>query len=269
MANVRKTRRTGGAMNLVNTSLLLVAGWLAHPLQAHALTLCYEDARNTLGNTSDRQAQNYHLVMQAAAKSGEQVKLLPLPWKRCLSQVAKGLVDGALDASYTEERAAFAAYPTTADGKPDPKRRIWAGGYSLYKLKTSAVHWDGQHFTHLTGPVGLQLGYSIGDDLKRLGVPVAEFSGDAEVLLKRLTEGHVPLVALLTDAGDALLEDPALSGVVEGIQPAFSQKPYFVIFHKRYYVDHHKAVEGFWANIATVRESQAFKQFVRAQLKKS
>ena len=268
MANVRKTLRTGGAMNLATTFSLLMAGLLGCTPFAHALTLCYEDARNTLGNTSDRQAQNYHLVMQAAAKSGEQVKLLPLPWKRCLSQVAKGLVDGALDASYTEERAAFAAYPTTADGKPDPKRRIWAGGYSLYKLKTSAAGWDGQNFTHLTGPVGLQLGYSIGDDLKRLGVPVAEFSGDAEVMLKRLTAGQVPLVALLTDEGDALLEDPALSGVVEGIQPAFSQKPYFVIFHKRYYADHQKNVEGFWSHLATVRESQAFKQFVRAQLKK-
>ena len=254
-------------MNLVKTSLLLVAGMLGHPLQAQGLTLCYEDARNTLGNTSDRQAQNYHLVMQAAAKSGERVKLMPLPWKRCLSQVAKGLVDGALDASYTEERAAFAAYPTTADGKPDPKRRLWAGGYSLYKLKTSAAGWDGQNFTHLTGPIGLQLGYSIGDDLKRLGVPIREFSGDAGVLLKWLTAGHVPLVALLTDEGDALLEDPVLAATIEGIQPAFSQKPYFVIFHKRYYADRQKAVESFWTHIATVRESQAFKQFVRAQLK--
>ena len=235
---------------------------------ARALTLCYEDVRNTLGNTSDRQAQNYHLVTLAAAKSGEPVKLLPLPWKRCLSEVAKGQVDGVIDISHTEERAAFAAYPSTADGKPDPARRIRSVGYTLYKLKTSAVRWDGRNVSQLNGPVGIQLGYSIGDDLQRLGVATAEFAGDAQVLLRRLVNGEVPLVALLTDEGNALLEDPALASVVEGLLPAFSEKPYFVAVHKRYYAAHQKAMEDFWAQLALARESTAFKQFVRAQPKK-
>lgn len=255
-------------MNLVTTFLLIGGLLLGHSRQAQALTLCYEDAKNTLGNTSDRQAQNYHLLTQAAAKAGLRVKLLPLPWKRCLSQVAKGVVDGALDASYTPERARFAAYPTTPDGLPDAKRSIRSIGYSLYRNKGSPVSWDGQRVLHLTGPVGLQLGYSIGEDLQRLGVPVAEFAGDAEVLLKRLAAGQIQLVAVLTDEGDALLDDPALGGVVESLQPAFSLKPYFLIVHNRYYANHRTTVETLWTHIAQVRDSQAFKQWVRDQRKK-
>lgn len=236
-------------------------------LCAQVTQICYEDAENIPWNTADGQGLNNKLVLWAAAQSGMRVEMTALPWKRCLVDVAGGRMDGAVGASFTDERASFAVYPTTALGKPDPARRIRMDGYSLYRLKGNPADWDGRHFVHLSDPISAQLGYAIVGDLKAMGVAVEESSGDAAQHMRKLTQGHVPLVALLSYEGDALLQDPEFADRVERIQTAFSRKPYFVIFSKPYYDKNKKAVDDLWAAVAVVRESPAFKKLVKEKLR--
>jgi polar amino acid transport system substrate-binding protein len=248
----------------VSLALLL----LSHSLYAQGMSICYEDAENVPWNIAGGQGLNNRLVKLAAAQSGVAVDLQALPWKRCLADVAAGRVAGVLGASYTDERAAYAVYPTTASGELDATRRIRFDGYSFYRLKGSAPTWDGKSFSKLAGPIGVQLGYAIASDLKKMGVPVDESAGDARAHMAKLAQGQQSLIALLTYEGNALLMEPEFAGVVEAVQPAFSQKPYFVIFNKAYYHDNQKTVEALWAAMAVVRESPAFKQLVRDKLKK-
>jgi polar amino acid transport system substrate-binding protein len=236
-------------------------------LCAQVTRICYEDAENIPWNTADGQGLNNRLVRMAAAQNGMRVDLIALPWKRCLIEVADGRVDGAIGASFNDERASFAAYPMAAPGKPDPARRIRFDGYSFYRLKGSPANWDGNRFVHLSDPISAQLGYAIVRELKTMGVAVEESSGDAAQHMRKLTQGHVPLVALLNYEGTALLQDPEFADRVERIPTAFSKKPYFVIFSRPYYDNNRQAVEDFWAAVAVARESPAFRKLVRDKLR--
>jgi len=255
-------------MKTIRALCLSAALVLSHSAYAQATKICYEDADNIPWNVAGGKGLNNELVRLASEHSGVPIELLPLPWKRCLLYVADGRVAGALGASYTDERASYAVYPTRADGKLDVTRRIRFDGYTLYRRKGTEVSWDGKSFTNLVGPVGVQLGYAISGDLRKLGVTTQESGGGAQSQLRMLIKGQVAVVALLTNEGDALLLDPEFSSEVERIQPAFSQKPYFVIFNKQYYVDHKKLVDDLWAAIASVRESAAFKQLVSEKVRK-
>lgn len=253
-------------MHTKKAIFLLALLMVSQGLCAQVTRICYEDAQNIPWNTADGQGLNNRLVRLAAAQSGMRVDLMALPWKRCLIEVADGRVDGAVGASFNDERASFAAYPMDALGMPDAARRIRFDGYSFYRLKGSPADWDGKRFVHLSDPISAQLGYAIVRDLKTMGVAVEESSGDAAQHMRKLTHGHVPLVALLSYEGDALLQTPEFADRVERIPTAFSRKPYFVIFNKPYYGNNQKAVDDFWAAIAVVRESAAFRKLVRDQL---
>lgn len=230
-------------------------------------TVCHDDTDNFPWLAKGSQGIANKLVAMAAAKSGITIEQQPFPWKRCLYNVANGTVAGAFAASYNDERAGFAVYPTTADGRLDDSRRIKSDGYSLYRLKSSSAHWDGTQFVNLTGKIGSQLGYSSTAELKKYGVPVAEFGDLPEVSMKRLMAGEVQMLALMTYEGDEQMNDPKVAAAVEKIASPFVEKPYFVIINKTYYGAHKKQVDDFWAALGAARESAEYKKLFREHLR--
>lgn len=249
-------------------SLLFVAlvlssrAWATGPIQ-----LCYDDADNFPWLIKDGQGLNNTIVDMAARRSGVNIKQVPFPWKRCLYNVETGAVAGGFAASYSVERAAFAVYPLGVDCKPDPARRLKSDGYSLYRLKGGAAHWNGAEFVNLSGRVGSQRGYASAAELRAHGATVVEFSDKPEVAMKRLLQGDIELLALMTYEGDEQLRDPAVAARVEKIASPFVQKPYFVIFNKAFYAANPKLVEDFWTALAAARESGEFKMQLTQQIK--
>lgn len=249
-------------------SLLFVALALAPGIQAaQPVSLCHDDADNFPWLVKDGQGLNNTLVDMAARKSGVRIEQIPYPWKRCLHNISIGAVAGGFAASYSEERAAFAAYPTLADGKPDFARRLKSDGYSLYRLKGKTVHWNGLEFVNLTGRVGSQRGYASTAELAKHGATVVEFSEKPEVAMKHLLLGDIQLLALMTFEGDEQLREPAIAAKVEKIASPFVEKPYFVIFNKAFYAANPKLVDDFWAALAAARESPEFKNQLTQQIK--
>ena len=232
------------------------------------LDLCYEDADNFPWHLKDGWGLSNRLVALAAERSGVKVRQIALPWKRCQTLVERGEIAGAFGASYNEERAAYATYPTTAEGRLDVARRLKTDGYTLYRRRGEGAGWDGRQFVNLAGPVGAQLGYSVVSDLKKLGVEVEEGPTSTEANMRKLLAGRVQLVALLTQQGDDLLDNPEFLGQVEKVQPPLTDKPYFVIFGKGVFQRQRRAVEDFWKGLAAARESKEFRQAYREQMGK-
>jgi len=249
---------------LVLSIFLVSQSSLAQPV----VKLCYEDADYLPWQVKNGHGLDNNLIEMAAAKSGVKVEMLALPWKRCLVDIGYGTQAGGFAASYNDERASYAAYPTTSDGKLDTSRRIRYDGYSLYRLKGAVAGWDGKQFTNLTGPVGAQLGYSVAADLRKNGANVDEGGVTAELQMRKLVAGRVQLLALLTLEGDDLLDNPEFAGRVEKVSPPFSEKPYFLIFNKDYYATNKKSVEDLWMGLATARESREFKALRKGKAKK-
>lgn len=229
------------------------------------MTLCYEDADNFPWLIRGGVGLNNKLIEMASAQSAVKVVQVPFPWKRCLNNVATGEVAGGLAASYSDERAKFAVYPTTADGKPDPSRRLKMDGYSLYRVKGTTAHWDGQQFVNLTGRIGSQLGYASAAELRKYGAIVYESGDSPETAMRHLVAGDLQLLALMNFQGDGLLNNPEFASKVEKIPSPFTDKPYFVIFNKDYYSANRKTVEEFWAGLAAARESVQFKKLLREE----
>lgn len=250
--------------------LVLLGPLLSPPILAQSLVvkLCYEDAGNFPWLIKGGHGLVNKLLEMAGAKSGVKIEQRALPWKRCLSDIGYGTQDGGGAASYSDERASFAVYPTTADGTLDPSRRLKTDGYSLYRLKGTAADWDGKQLTKLSGPVGAQLGYAAGADLRKLGAVVDEAGVSAELNMKKLLVGRIQLLALLTLEGDELLERPEFAGKIEKLPRPLSEKPYFIIFNKDFYRHHKKEVNALWAGIAVVRESKEFSSLRNEKLKK-
>lgn len=246
-------------------SLLLLAfsALLGHAQEP--LRLCYDDADNFPWLVKNGQGLNNVLVDLAAQQSGLRVIQTPLPWRRCLASIANGEVAGGFAASYSEERESFADYPRTVDGKLDVSRRLKNDGYSLYRRKDTAAHWNGKQFVNLTGRIGSQLGYASTAELRKHSANVYESNDSPETAMRHLLAGDLELLALMTLIGDELLKNPEIARRVEKIPSPFVEKPYFVIFNKNFQRANPASVEAFWKGLGNARESAQYKGLFREQ----
>ncbi len=227
-------------------------------LPSLALTLCYDFGEQYPWVINSGKGLSIVLMETVAEERNEKFELRPMPWKDCLEDLKKSVVDGAFAASYTAERAEFAVYPM-ADGKPDPTRRLYTDGYTLLRLKGSKVTWNGSKFGNLSGPIGTQAAYSIITDLKKWGATVDSNADIPETLLRRFGSGQLQAIALLTGQAKKTLQSPYLANKVEIVSPPLTEKPYFVIFNRNYYAKQAKTADGIWASVAKVRESSTYK----------
>ena len=247
-------------------STLILSALLTVTVQAQTIKLCHDEADSSPWLIKDAKGLNIVLMEAAAAKVGIKVDIQSLPWKRCLGAVEDGSIQGAIAASYNDERAKFAVYPTK-DGKPDADRRLHTEEYSLYRAKGGVVSWDGTKFSNLTGSIGVQRGYSIIDNLKKWGAKVDEGGALPKDNMKKIIGGQVQGVALTSQEGDALLKSTDFSGKIEKVATPLIQKTYFTIFGKDYYSKNQKTVDSLWSTMATIRESKDYKAKVNAAFK--
>jgi polar amino acid transport system substrate-binding protein len=233
---------------------------------AQTIKLCHDEAESSPWLIKNGKGLNIVLMEEAAAKNGVKLAISSLPWKRCLNAVEDKSIDGAIAASFNQERAAFAVYPTTG-GKPDATKRLHSDEYSLYQLKGGKLEWDGTKFNNLTGAIGAQRGYSIINDIKKAGAKVDEGGAFPRDNMRKIIGGQVQAIALTTQEGDALIAQPDFAGKVEKIATPLTQKNYFTIFGKDYYSANQKTVDNLWAVMATIRESKEYKAKVTAAFK--
>lgn len=195
------------------------------------------------------------LLREAAAAAGIDIQFVRMPWARCLKSLKSGEVDAIFNASFKEERLEAGVYPMAA-GKPDASRHIANLSYMLYRLKGGPVSWDGKAIGGLgDAPVGIQAGYSVAEDLGRMGVK-AEEAADTVTNFKKLASGRIPAVAQLEVSGDAALargDFPA----IEKARPPLVTKDYFLMFSHQYYGRHRDAAERLWAKLADIRDRRS------------
>lgn len=101
-------------------------------------------------------------------KYGINIKMKPIMWTRGLELIKAGFADGIINASYNDERAAYAVYPMKI-GKPDPTKTLRLEVYSLYKNKNSTITWDGMKFDGIDGDIVSESSYAIVNDLRKMG----------------------------------------------------------------------------------------------------
>ncbi len=180
------------------------------------------------------------------------------PWKRCLYEMQHNEVDGVFNASYKTKRLIFGVYPTK-NGKVDPDKRSYSNSYHLFKLRSSPLKWDGKKFSNLKGSIGAPLGYSVVDDLKKMGINVHE-KKNSIVNMRILNLGGLAGVAELGLAGDAYLRRyPDKFKEIMKIKLPLSTKNYYLMLSYKFVKDHPKFSKTIWSAIEEIRKSNEYK----------
>jgi polar amino acid transport system substrate-binding protein len=231
------------------------------------LTFCHEDQNSFPWVMTDGTGLNLELLGLVQQALELQVTYVAVPWKRCLSGLEQGLYDGAFAASFKPERLQMGHYPVDAEGHPDVLRRLHTSRYSLYRRAGSAVSWDGQRFSQLSGRVGSLSGFSIRDLLLAHRLEVDESSRDPLALLQMLVHGRVEAVALQTMRGDFFLKaNPQLAVRVEKLAQPLEEKPYYLMLSKGLLARDADLAERIWNEVQHQRESATYQARVTAYL---
>jgi len=217
----------------------LLCAFFLHPASGMSLTLLLA-TDDTPGNPwimggglhfqKDLPGIEIELYRHMAGQLGLELKMVRMPWKRCLFELKAGLLDGVFPASFKPERLEIGVFPFK-NGKVDQTRKSRDSAYYLYRLKSSPVTWRDGKFVNLEQmprpTIGAPLGWSIVEDLRRMNIDVLERPRPIE-LLEMLSKGGLAGVACLSTVADVyIVQAPTSSVRLKKCIHPFPRKPIF------------------------------------------
>lgn len=257
-------RVTRGLFRWVGPLAVLLGGWLAPTTvwaETPTVAFCFEDVDIKPWRMVDGSGLNFELIQQAAKRAGVRVEFVPMPWKRCLAELQANRVDGAFAASFKADRLEMGGFP--GGNSPDADKRLHTDSYFLVRRKGTSVDWNGKVFQGLDGAVGVQLGYSVGDQLRGLQVPVDDGSGTVQELLLKLIAGRLGAAAIGgSDAKSVFKSDRRFAGQLELLPVPLVEKHYFLMLSHALLNTRPQLAQKLWSGIETARKS---KQYQRAE----
>ncbi|MBF0205857.1 MAG: amino acid ABC transporter [Oligoflexia bacterium] len=193
------------------------------------------------------------LIDRAVKSLGLKVEFVRLPAARLLVDMEKNELDGTFIFSFKEERIKNGVYPMI-DNKPNHNFRITSINYSFYKKEDSPIVWDGKVLSGCKSNVGINFSFSIGADLKKLGLSVDSDAKTTEQNIEKLIKNRICAYATLELTGDSYLKRNDVMGVIK-MTPPITSKDYFLMFSHRFYSEHKNDAENIWKEIEKIRDS--------------
>ena len=208
----------------------------------------------------------YRLV---AARLDLELKMIRIPWKRCLADLKQGRVDGIFPASFKPERLALGAYPMR-NGLVDSSRKSRDGAYYLYTHQSAPLRWNGQQFINLhlmaRKTIGVPLGWSIASDLHRLEIDLLEKARPAD-LLEILNKGGLAGVVCLDTVMDTYIaQTPHRFTEIVKTHPPVAEKAYYLMLSRPFVTRYPALSQNIWDTIAAIKAEDAFSNIVQRYL---
>lgn len=195
-------------------------------------------------------------INSIAKKYNIKVSFKPIPWKRSLLLVEKGLIDGVIQASYKENRTAFAVYPMKNNIVDSSKRLNDGNSYYIYRNINTKLRWDGKQFIG-KGTVGVMEKYAVIEDLKKHpNIKIEMFFNNSEIL-RKLSLGQLDAYAGTSLISDKLLKDfPTLAKNIMREPLPIRKKDYFLIFSKITYKEKSKQMNIIWNGLKEFNQNK-------------
>ncbi len=232
------------------------------------IRLCYEDVVVFPWITGDDKGvaiSELHLVEK---KCGLKFTMVRLPWKRCQVEAKNGNFEGIIAASYNEERATWGVYPFSEDNVIEPDYRMHTDRFYIYTRKESPIKFKNGKLENLSdNAVGVQLGYSVGNDLQKLGYPLHSSFTSAIDIIKELDRGIIN-VAVLQDheAIRVLTLYPELAKKIVRQEPPFKIADQYLLFTQTFFKHNPDLAKKTWKAFSIIRESADYKTMVENEL---
>ena len=142
--------------------------------------------------------------------------------------------------------------PLSLYAKLDKENRVGTISYYFYKLKGTALKYDGKTLTGNNENIGANTGYSIVSDLKGMGIGVEEVKTTSQnfskLILKRISG-----VAHQDIDADPLIAAKGYTNI-EKLLPAIKSKPYFLMLGHEFVAEHPLIAEKLWNRIGEIRD---------------
>ncbi|KQV85228.1 amino acid ABC transporter substrate-binding protein [Massilia sp. Root351] len=233
----------------------------AGPAPVETVTLCFERANVTPWRTEQQGGLNFALLRMVEQRLNIRFDFQSVPWKRCLAQLQANAYDGAFAVSYVPERRVLGVFPGGAGA--DNAKRMHVDRYVLLRRKGSVVEWDGKALRKLDGPVGFQLGYSVGEVLRGLKVELDEGSQRADELARKLIAGRLGAAAMGGSDAAAVMRSP-MAAQLEVLPLPLIEKPYFLVLSHGMAERRPELAQRIWSAMEQARNSPAYKKLERA-----
>ena len=226
------------------------------------IRLCYEDVSVHPWITGDMKGLVIQQLQIIEKINKVKFKYIRLPWKRCQIEAKMGKIDGLIAASYTKVRTEWGVYPTYKNGNLNRNQRLHTDSFVIFKTKNSPIVYENGKFLNLdTHKIGVQLGYSVGNDLEDQGYPTYSSYSTARDLILALDSNLISVAILQNHATNKVLdENPKLKNNIIALKPPFKIADQYLLFTKRFYSKNKKTSDQIWSSITNARESADYKK---------
>ncbi|MCY7296648.1 transporter substrate-binding domain-containing protein [Alteromonas sp. a30] len=179
-----------------------------------------------------------------------QIQFVRYPWKRCLSDLRDGYVDGVIG-RYSDERANFGVYPRKSSGDLDSSKAMLSNQTCfIFNRRRTDFTWDGKTLV-MSAPVSVSVpsGYQLIQDLSSKGLEIYE-TNTINLAHRLLFNGRV-------DASVANCKEQNLPlGFEHNPIPVVSNSGY-LIFSQPFYKMHTPAAKALWEALESL-DKEAF-----------
>ncbi len=226
------------------------------------IKLCYEEAIVYPWITGHESGLVFTELKLVEKSLGMKFTYIRLPWKRCQYEAQSGNIDGLIAASFTKERSEWGVYPTLLNGELDTERRLHTDSFYVYARKDSAVKFKNKKFLQLgTNQIGVQLGYSVGNDLIDMGLPVHSSFTTAYDILKQLNINVLSVAVLQNhETVRTMRENPHFARNIRRFNQPFKVKDQYLMVTKPFYAKNKKLMNSIWTEISEARKSEAYRK---------
>lgn len=228
------------------------------------IKICYEDVSVDPWITGDMKGIVIQQLQMVEKIANVKFNYIRLPWKRCQIEAQKGKIDGLIAASYSKRRTLWGVYPTYKNGNINRNQRLHTDSFVIFKTKNSPITFENGKLLNLeTHKIGVQLGYSVGNDLEEQGYPTFSSFSTARDIIMALDK-NVINVAILQNYSTlkVLAEHPKLERNIIPLQPPFKIADQYLLFTKTFYFNNKKISDQIWNSIPTARESGEYKKIL-------
>lgn len=254
-------RTKAGFFNGLSLLSLLMLGAVS-PARAAPLEmkLCVFDQPFSPLSFPDGCGQSLELLQRASAVQPVAIRQLVAPRSQCMNRLRSGEVDAML-AAYTPERGAYSAYPMR-DGLADPGRSVGDLRFSVSHRRGDGVDWDGRQFIGLgRQPVGAAPDLLHMALLRQLDVFIDDSGAGVRQVFAKLAGKRVAAVVSEHDEGLALIVNE-YGNQLELLPTPFQITPIYFTVNQAFYQKHRAQIDAYWATIAQVRQTAAYRQFI-------
>jgi len=202
------------------------------------------------------------LVKMTATRLGQQVSIVPLPWRRCQSEVAAGHQDGMLAVAANDYNLASFIFPRRGN-EVDTSRAVVNAPFVLLRRSGSDVSWDGHQIRGLQGPVLYPHGYvDIAARLAQLGIAGESSATTNEQNAKKLLAGRAQLMVIYQGDAQKLLALSEFTGLLEQLPEPLGASLSYLAVGKDFYLRNSALQEQFWNELLQTRQSEAYRRAV-------